>query len=185
VAEEPVRTGQAKSAVREAIRTDSFAAGFTLIEVMVATAILLVALVSLAPLFVTAVRDNLTARTATDTVVLAAQKLEELRGLTWGFDAQGLAVSDPALNASPSDSLESNSAGFVDYVDRFGRRLEGGAAAPADALYVRRWAITPMPQDPSNTIVIQVLVTWVGRGNGARRAADRARITTVRTRKPL
>jgi hypothetical protein len=180
-----VRTGHAKSTLSDAIRPDSFAAGITLIEVMVAAAILIVALVSLAPLFVTAIRDNLIARTATDTVVLAAQKLEELRGLPWGVDAQGFVVSDPALNASPAGSLESNSAGFVDYVDQFGRRLEAGAGAPADALYVRRWAITPVPQDPSNTIVIQVLVTWVGHASGGGRAADRARITTVRTRRPL
>ena len=34
-----------------------------------------------------------------------------------------------------------------------------GTAAPENAMYVRRWAIVPLPTNPNNTLVFQVLVS--------------------------
>jgi type II secretory pathway pseudopilin PulG len=177
--------------------------GFSLIEVMVATCLLVTALVSLAQLFVISTRSNLGSHNTTYAAVLAEQKLEELRALAWGYDTQGLALSDTTTNTtvspetptggtgltpSPSTSLQSNTSGYVDYVDSFGNKLGTGATPPAQAIYTRRWSITPLPTNPNNTLVIQVLVTR-NRNRGAAdqgavmRLPEEARMITVKTRK--
>ena len=45
--------------------------------------------------------------------------------------------------------MESNTPGYVDFVDQFGRYLGTGAATPANAAYIRRWSIEPLPTNPS------------------------------------
>ena len=177
-------------------------AGFSLVETLVATALLATAVVSLAQLFGLATRSNIGSRNTTYAAVLAAQKLEELRALTWGFDAQGLPVSDLAtdtaavsesaaggtgLSAAPATALRENTSGWVDYVDRLGRKLGGGEDPPRNAAYTRRWAVQPLPANP-NTLILQVLVTRL-RNRGAandgavRRLPEEARLITAKTRK--
>lgn len=170
---------------------------------MIATALLATAVVSLAQLCGVAARSNIGSRNTTYAVVLAGQKLEELRALSWGFDPQGLPVSDTAtditvsperptggtgLQPSPDAALRENTPGWVDYVDQFGRKLGGGTNPPASAVYTRRWAVQPLPANPNNTLVIQVLVTRQrDRGSAdegaVRRLPEEARLVTVRTRK--
>ena len=148
--------------------------GFSLIEVMVATGLLVTALVTLAQLFVISTRSNIGSHNTTYASVLAEQKLEELRALAWGYDTQGLPLSDTTTNTavtpetptggtgltpSPSTALQSNTTGYVDYVDQFGNKLGTGQNPPQQAIYTRRWSITPLPTNPNNTLVIQVLVT--------------------------
>jgi hypothetical protein len=137
---------------------------------------------------------------------MAEQKLEQLRGLTWGFDleGQGLPLSDTTtnlsvfppthdgsgLNPSPVDALEQNTAGFVDFIDGNGAWVGTGSTPPGSAVYIRRWSIQPLPTNPNNTLVIQVLVTPVA-SEAARvgstftrtRMAGDALLVTVRTRK--
>ena len=95
--------------------------GFSLVEVLVSMGLLTVVSLGVAQLFAVSARANYVAKGQTSTTALAEQKLEQLRALTWGYDAdgQGLPVSDtttslatdPAsstgggLNPSPSDSL--------------------------------------------------------------------------------
>jgi prepilin-type N-terminal cleavage/methylation domain-containing protein len=178
-------------------------AGFSLLEVLVAAMLLATALVSLAQLFGVATRSNIGSRATTYAAVLAQQKLEELRSLSWGFDQVGLPISDistdttvtpetpnggTGLSPSPPDALQSNSAGWVDYVDAYGNKLGGGATAPDNALYVRRWMVSPLPTNPNNTLVIQVLVfrnkNRTAADEGAvRRLPEEARMVTVKTRK--
>lgn len=170
---------------------------------MVATGLLAASLVALAQLFGLATRSNIAARSTTYAAVLAQQKVEELRALTWGFDMQGLPVSDTTTNTavspeqtnggtglspSPSSALRENTAGWVDYVDQFGNKLGGGANPPKDALYTRRWSIEPLPTNPNNTLIIQVLVTRnFSRGaaneGSVARLPEEARLITVKTRK--
>ena len=177
--------------------------GFSLVEVMVATGLLATALVSLAQLFVISTRSNIGSHNTTYTSVLAGQKLEELRALAWGYDTQGLPLSDtttdtsvfpetPAggtgLSPSPASSLQSNTAGYVDYVDSFGNKLGTGVSPPNQAIYTRRWSITPLPTNPNNTLVIQVLVTrnrnrGVADEGAVMRLPEEARMITVKTRK--
>jgi hypothetical protein len=137
---------------------------------------------------------------------MAEQKLEQLRSPTWGFDLQGqglpvsdtttnLAVTPPThtgsgLNPSPTDALEQNTAGFVDFLNANGAWVGTGTTPPAAAVYIRRWSIQPLPTNPNNTLIIQVLVTPVA-SEMARvqsaftrtRMAGDSLLVTVRTRK--
>jgi prepilin-type N-terminal cleavage/methylation domain-containing protein len=60
--------------------------GCSLIEVLIASTILAIGVVSLAQLFTVAVASNLGATHRTHAVMLAAQKLEELRSLDFGAE---------------------------------------------------------------------------------------------------
>jgi type II secretory pathway pseudopilin PulG len=177
--------------------------GFSLLEVLLATTILTVGLAALAQLFVVSTNANTSAKATTVASVLAAQKMEQLRGLTWGFDTIGLPLSDistdttvvpetptggKGLSPSPEGSLKQNTDGYCDFLDKFGKSLGGGATAPGGTAYIRRWSIEPLPTNPNNTLIIQVLVTQKrdrGEDNtpGTRRLPDEARIVSVKTRK--
>jgi hypothetical protein len=169
-----------------------------------ASTILTVALAALAQLFVMSTKANTNARTTTYASVLAQQKLEQLRGLTFGFDTLGLPITDTTtdittvpekngsgkgLSPSPPGSLGSNFDGYCDFLDAAGNSLGGGATPPATTVYIRRWSVEPLPTNPNNTIVLQVLVTKLrNRGTAdtttdVKRLADEARIITVKTRK--
>jgi type II secretory pathway pseudopilin PulG len=179
--------------------------GFSLIETMVATGLLAGAVVVLGQMFAIAMADTTSARTGTFAAVLAEQKMEQLRGLTWGFDIIGLPLTDtasnialpiqsaaggPGLSPSPSDSLRSNVDGYVDYIDQFGRIIGGGTTVPGATVYIRRWSVEPLPTNPNNTVILQVVVTR-SRNRGTadsevgstRRLRDEARLMTVKTRK--
>jgi type II secretory pathway pseudopilin PulG len=182
--------------------------GFSLVEVIVSMGLLTTVSLGVAQLFATSTNANRTARHQTSTVAMAEQKMEQIRSLTWGFDLQGLGlpVTDTTsnlanyphtadgsgLNPSPTDSLIRNRAGFVDYLDATGVWVGTGDNPPDDAAFIRRWAILPLPTNPNNTLIIQVLVTPAANEN--RRTVSptdttRARmpgdslLTSVKTRK--
>ncbi len=177
--------------------------GFSLVETLIATGLLATAAVTFGQLFTLSTRTNLGSRHTSLSTILAAQKVEELRALTWGFDAQGLSVSDTStdtasspespvggtgLSGSSNATLQQNTPGFVDYIDRGGNKLGGGAVPPDATVYVRRWSITPLPANPSDTLVIQVLVTphrirGSGNSGAVARLPGEARLVTVKTRK--
>jgi prepilin-type N-terminal cleavage/methylation domain-containing protein len=75
-------------------------AGFSLMEVVIAMGVMAVGLVALAQLFAISTSANHAAKTTTFATMLAQQKMEQLRGLMWGFDTLGLPVSDVATNTS-------------------------------------------------------------------------------------
>ena len=178
--------------------------GFSLVEVLLATTLLTVAIVSLAQLFAVSTRANTNAKLTTFTTVLAQQKMEQLRSLTWGFDAQGLPLTDTSTNItaaveaptggkgltpSPVGALGENTDGYCDFLDGNGQSLGGGTTPPANAIYVRRWTVEPLPTNPNNTLVLQVLVARNRSRNAADQAVgvdrlpDEARIISVKTRK--
>lgn len=185
--------------------------GFSLVEVLAATVILTVALMSLAQLFALSTRANFTARTNSFAALLAQQKMEQLRGLTWGYDVLNLPVSDlttdtstgtgvtgcptpgaggggTGLSPSPWGTLQGNTAGWVDYLDQNGCLLGGGAAIPDGTIYIRRWSVEPLPTNPNNTLILQVLVTRRtdrGQADAANvaRQNEEARLMSVKTRK--
>jgi type II secretory pathway pseudopilin PulG len=181
----------------------SSASGFSLVETIVATGLLATALITVAQLFGIATKSNTSARDATFATILAEQKIEQLRALTWGFDSVGLPVSDLSTNTavqpeapnggtgltpSPADALKENTDGYVDYVDRWGNTLGTGEAPLDGSVYFRRWSIEPLPTNPNNTLIIQVVVGRIRpRGaadqSGTMRVPDEARIMTVKTRK--
>lgn len=178
-------------------------AGFSLIEVMVASLILTIGLLTLAQLFALSTTTNLSGKSTTYATVLADQKLEELRALTWGFDSTGLPLSDTTsdtaspddavdggtgLAPSPETALQENTSGYVDYVDQFGNKLGGGDTVLDGTVYIRRWSVEPLPTNPNNTLILQVLVTrsrdrGTANEGSVRRLPDEARVITVKTRK--
>jgi prepilin-type N-terminal cleavage/methylation domain-containing protein len=178
--------------------------GFSFVEVMISMAILTVVSLGVAQLFAVATKVNMVARGQTSTTLAAEHKMEQIRSLSWGYDASGLPVSDTSsdlsvspttqsgrgLEQSPADSLEKNTAGFADYVDAGGAWVGSGATQPATAVYIRRWSIQPLPTNPNNTLVIQVLVTPIA-NEGTRLVSSNPRVrmpgdtllVTVKTRK--
>jgi prepilin-type N-terminal cleavage/methylation domain-containing protein len=179
--------------------------GFSLVEVLFALVVLSVAVSGLAHLFTVAAYTNTRARATTYAAVLAQQKMEQLRGLAFGFDPGGGAVTDvdtditvqpelpgggAGLQSSPPGVLTADTAGYVDYVDGKGASLGGVAAVPPPGTaYIRRWSVQALPSS-ANAIVIQVLVmraaprraadNRIGPGG---RPADQVRLVSVKTRK--
>lgn len=153
-------------------------AGFSLVEMLVATAILASGLVALAGLSLIATTTTERARRLTMSVALASQKLEQLRALAWSYDTLGLLLTDESsdlsvtppsaaggrgLLPSPAGSLSSSLPGYVDYLDRGGNWVGTGASVVPGAAYVRRWAVEPLPDDPANIVVLTVVVEDAGR----------------------
>jgi type II secretory pathway pseudopilin PulG len=175
------------------------------VEVLISMGILTAVSLGVAQLFAISSRANHVARGQTSTTAMAEQKMEQLRALTWGFDSTGeglplsdtstnLAVDPPAangagLNPSPADSLEANTPGYVDFLDAHGTHVGTGATAPGAAAFIRRWAVRPLPTNPNNTLVLQVLVTPVATegsrtaGAAFRRMPGDALLVSVKTRK--
>jgi Tfp pilus assembly protein PilV len=197
---------QGRSSFSEAVARGPRDAGFSLIEVMISIGLLTTVSIGVAQLMALSVRANYAARGATSTTGLAEQKMEQLRALMWGFatDGTGLPVSDttsnlsvtPAtatgrgLNPSPSNSLYQNTAGYCDFLDLNGTWVGTGSVAPAGAAYVRRWAIIPLPTNPNNTLILQVMVTplssdaWAPASDGPRaRVPGETLLISVKTRK--
>ena len=73
----------------QSAKFNSSNAGFSLIEVIVSMALLTTVSLGVAQVFAMSTRVNYIARGQTSTTTMAEQKLEQLRGLTWGFDLQG------------------------------------------------------------------------------------------------
>lgn len=178
--------------------------GFSIIETIFATGILATAVVALAQMFVISVKNNQNSRTGSYAVTLAQQKMEQLRGLTYGFDTIGLPLTDTTTNTaaavevptggtgltpSPANTMNANTNGYVDYIDQFGKSLGGGQTAPLYTVYIRRWSIDPLPTNPNNTLVIQVMVTretnrgLADQAGSTDRLKDEARIMSIKTRK--
>ncbi len=183
--------------------------GFSLIEVLVSVALLSVVSLGVAQLFAVATKANLSSRGQTSTALLAVQRMEQLKALTWGFDQNASALGLPAsdistdlsqpsptgggsgLNPSPSNAITEDTPGYVDYLDEQGVWVGNTASGAANAAYVRRWSITPLPTNPNNTLVFQVRVMTVRQAQAVAVAAsaptgrfgEETWLTGVKTRK--
>ena len=144
---------------------------------MVALALLTGALVGIAGLFTVAARANRASRVNSLASSLAAQKMEQLMALAWGYGPSGEDRVDlrtdvaswpetqggSGLTPSPAGALSSSIPGFVDYLDDQGVWAGTGLAAPPGATFVRRWSIRPLPASPLDTLVVRVVVMTRGR----------------------
>jgi prepilin-type N-terminal cleavage/methylation domain-containing protein len=180
--------------------------GFSLVEVLISMGLLTIVSLSVAQLFAISTRATYMSRGTSSTTALAEQKLEQLRALSWGFatDGTGLPLSDtttnlavtPAnatgagLNPSPSDALDQNTTGLVDFLDGNGVWLGTGTTPPVGTVYIRRWSVTPLPTNPNNTLILQVFVAPLaeevmrGTSTAARdRRPGEAWLVSVKTRK--
>ncbi|MPY91397.1 MAG: prepilin-type N-terminal cleavage/methylation domain-containing protein [Luteitalea sp.] len=155
------------------------ARGFTLVECVLALAIVVVLALGGATLVERAVHAGRQAHARTVATALAAAKMEELRMLTWRVDHRSdgtnLRVSDlvsditqtpataggPGLRPSPAESANRNTPGYVDYVDAQGRTVGTGSSPAPEAHYVRRWAVVPLASDPEDALVFIVVVSAI------------------------
>ena len=166
--------------------------GFSLIEVLVALALLCVAVLGVLQLVALAISATNSARVQSLTVSLAASRLEQLRLLTFEYDDTGAAATDLSTNLSsatpapggngltPGGAIDSSIGGYVDHLDRVGQWAGNGTAAPASAAFTRRWAITPSSLAP-NVLVLEVAVFPVASAVGAAApgAPGATRLTTL------
>ncbi len=171
------------------------APGFTLAETLVALGISVTLLATLIPVYVQTVASTLAAHDQSVATMLAAAKLEQLRGLTFAVDdagaaglqrvtdttsdvaAPGVAPGGTGLSPSPPGTLLRDVEGFVDYADAAGGWAGATLAPGSGAVYARRWAITPLPSSPDDGLVLQVVVVPLA---AERRAGPR----TDATRRP-
>ena len=154
--------------------------GFTLMEVLVAMALLCVA--ALGGIQLVAVATGMMSRARVHSLAtgLAASRMEQLRGLRFEFDDGGLRVTDAAtdvsaeppapggagLAVSSGATLDGNVPGYVDFLDRNGAWTGNGTAPAAGTAFVRRWAIEAV--DPAgDLLVLQVLVRPVTSGSAS------------------
>ena len=153
--------------------------GFTLIETVVATGLLITALAGLAQLFM--LSAQLTRQASASGVALAAaqEKIESLRGLAFSYDDTGAPITAPDLSPSPASSLDANVDSHVEWLDAAGQPRATAIAAA----FVRRWRVSPAGDSPPESIAIEVCVFKAPAVRVDHRAAD-ACLSIVRTRQP-
>jgi hypothetical protein len=170
--------------------------GASLVEALVAAAIVIAVTSSVAQLILWSRRAAWSAGVETTAVRLAAQKLEQLRALPWHVDAAGALVSDETTNLatdppaasgtglqpSPAGALDRNTPGFMDYVSADGQ-WRGSGPPPAGAAFVRRWSIVPSATDAAHTLILTVVVVPLADAPSQRgRPVRGARLQTITTR---
>ena len=156
--------------------------GFTLIETVVATGILVTALAGIAQLLALSVRSTRDAGSQSAALIAAQGKLEALRALAFTYDAAGSPVTAPEFDVRNSGSLDDDIPGAVDYVDANGAILDEDNEGHG-AVFTRRWRITPLDAFVPEAIAIEVCVFhWPADGLAV--AASEACLATVRARQP-
>jgi type II secretory pathway pseudopilin PulG len=142
--------------------------GTTLVEAIVAIGILAGAVVALAALSSIATRNAALARDRSMATILALQKMEDV--------CRDVSTAP----ASPANAWAVDTSGYVEYLDAYGRPVNGRAGGA----YVRRWSVAPLPSD-TNLLAIQVDVAPCRTLPGAARCGDPAshsRLASVRSR---
>ena len=152
----------------------SSAAGFTLIETLVAVALLAGLAAGLAHVVVVARRAVSLGGADAVATLAAIQKLEELRSLDWTFDPRtGRRVTDTTtdlaqpvpggpgagLRASPASgaAMGASLPGYADYLDASGAWVGAGAEPSPGAAYARRWSVG-IHGSNEDLLVLQVAV---------------------------
>jgi hypothetical protein len=130
--------------------------GSTLVEVLVATLVLVTGVLGVAQLFLIAAATNAAARDTTIATTLAAQKVEQL------------------LSTDPAEE-----SGLIDHVDRWGQVVGTAESPPANAVYTRRWSLEPLSAE---TVVIRVRVGRSDRVGGSGPMAGETRVLAVKPR---
>ena len=158
--------------------------GMTLIEVSIATGLLLVAMVGLLSMAAIATtytenHGHLEARTTE----YAQDKMEQLLALKYGDTSSNTAVF-PATSAGGtglavggSSNPEAPAAGYIDWLDVNGNLLAvSGVTAPAGWFYKRVWQVAP-----AGANLEQVTVTTIVAFSMSRTELPRATVAAVKT----
>jgi prepilin-type N-terminal cleavage/methylation domain-containing protein len=161
--------------------------GFTLLEVMVALVLFAGAFLTVAQLLAVADRAADGSRATSVAATIAAQKIEELRALAWGYDIDGTPLDE--LGLSPPGSLTADAAGFVDYVDDSGYPLGSGPPPPAQAAFARRWSVEAAPDVAPQTVLLLRVAVFRRRlssaaPGGAPAWIEVTRVVSAKARRP-
>jgi|SRR4051812_17813317 hypothetical protein len=151
---------------------ESSEAGFTVLEVAMASVITMISLSFLAGLFTLGIAQNRMIKQYTTTTALAQQKLEELNAIERG-DARlavggGLSITGDPAATGYNDTV---------YVDPNTGTVTSNIPQGATPIYDRYWKIEADPQ-LATTYIISVRV--VSRQPGLGRTAEETTLTTAR-----
>jgi len=95
-------------------------------------------------------------------------------------------ITDPQTGNFPVSTGQKVT--LFDYLNPNGCVLSGGGSPPQGTMYIRRWSVEPLPTNPNNTLILQVLVFRnsdrgdADAGNVAR-LPEETRLMSVKTRK--
>ena len=154
------------------------ARGFTLVETLVATSILITALAGIAQLFVLGMHLTRGASASGGALIAAQQKLEGLRALAFTYDDGGTAVTAAELATSPATSLDEDIDGNVDWVDDDAQSSD----RPEGAAFVRRWRVSSI-DGSADALAIEVCV-FKPPPTAAGHLSAEACLSAIRTRQP-
>jgi Tfp pilus assembly protein PilV len=171
-----------------ALRSTRSSRGITLVEVLVASLLLVVLLTSVVPLVAASRRLTADAALAAGAMRGAVNQLEALRVLPWwvgdGPPTEDLStdLSRPwfqgggaGLSLVSVDVLDSSTAGYEDAVDAAGQRLT------VDGPLLMRWAVLPSPVGPAcRTLVVEVAPAVQVRAGAPMAVVATARLHTTR-----
>jgi hypothetical protein len=151
--------------------------GFTLIEAVIAALIMMLAIVFIAQMFVTAIRQNRSARQYTHATAVAQSKLEELNAIPIGqlhyggdlgqADGGGSHGAEGFFDFVAVDNLQTDKIGIVEKKD--------------DANYVRYWRVDPDPDPRGWNGVYRISVRVVSLKPAVGDRPEEATVSTVRT----
>lgn len=149
--------GTRSTAAQKRLRRES---GTTLIETMIAAAVLVVGLLALVGTLAVAVSDNWNrGDRATRTTEYAEDKLEQLLALSFTDTTTNTAVYPPTttggtgLSTGGGVTPGSPVTGYVDYLDNTGTQR----TTATNAAYIRQWGVSV--NGGGNLITIRVMVT--------------------------
>ena len=142
------------------------AAGFGLLEALVACGLIVVLAAGVAQLTLASAAAVRAAGDETLALLLAVQKIEQLRSPAWerapaspgATDPTGTDRGGPGAGAAPGGSLDRNVSGYVDYLSARGAPVGGGERPPSGTAFVRRWSVQPDPRLPDDLLVLDVVV---------------------------
>lgn len=145
--------------------------GFTMIEVAVASVIMMVGLVFLATLFTLTMSQNRHVRQATTATALAQQKLEELNAVE---------PSDPRLSVGGGLDDASKKTNYYDtlYVNAITGEITPNIPTSGTPIYDRYWQVE---NDPTLTQSRILTVRVRARQNSIGKTNDQTTLTTIRS----
>ena len=148
--------------------------GFSLLETVIVVSVLVTALAGVAQLLVLSAQWSRTAAGATGALLLAQQKLEELRTAPFTYDASGSSLTASVLSVSPPESLAEDVQPFFDWLDASGQATEDATQVALK----RRWRVSVYRNGPPDAITIEVCVFR------PHQEQSEACLSTIRTRQP-
>jgi hypothetical protein len=151
-------------------------AGFTLIEVAIASIITMVGLIFLASLFTLAITQNRVVRQFTSTTALAQEKIEELNAIDYGDD-----MMSPGGDLDDQVKVGANDYFDEIFVDDMTGEVKKGSQIPQGQVphYRRYWKIENDPE-LINTLIISVRVAALQAGRNVG-MAEETTLATVRS----